>query len=171
MPKPSFALVLVATLVLAAWDKEGKGVTINASIDGNDSEPAGNTADVNGDGGNVSLSIPGFSANIKMPGGLLAKSEFDIDGVKLPPGGQVTAMNVDAKTKGKSGVKFEFAAPGAPAEVRDWFAKSFAAKSVAIVPSGAGLAGKTADGDLVTMTFAPAGGGQTHGFVDIIDSE
>ena len=162
---PSAALLLLS---LSACDS-GKGVTINANID--DDTASNSSVAIKNDGGNVSVNVPGFSANIKVPGGLFAHSEFDIDGVKLYPGATVTSMNVDAgPDEKKSGVKIAFAAPDSVDKVRSWFVKSFADKKVAIVPNGTGLAGKTADGDAVTMTFTPDGN-RTKGLVDIVDAK
>jgi len=80
-------------------------------------------------------------------------------------------MKVDAgPDEEKSGVRIAFAAPDSVDKVRSWFAKSFADKKVAIVPSGPNLAGKTADGDDVTMTFTPDGT-RTKGVVDIVDAK
>jgi len=158
-------IILCAFAALSACDGNGQGLSINASIDGDNASAA------TGSGGNVSFELPGFSAKVNVPEGLMDKSDFDIDGVKLYPGARVTGMNVNATGGGSTSiVKIAFAAPDAPAKVRDWYENAFAAKSIAITRSGEGLAGKTADGDGVLMAFAPSNGGGTTGTIDIRDS-
>jgi len=163
-------IVLFATGLTACSDKNDS-ISINATIDDSSNGTSTDDVAIERKEGNLSVKIPGISANVNLPGGLLAKSDFDIDGVKLYPGAAVTSMKVDAKSGDaqSSVVRIAYAAPGGAAEVRDWYVKAFAEKAIAIVRKGDGLTGKTSDGDTVTMTFAAAAGGKSTGTIDIVD--
>lgn len=130
------------------------------------------------DAGNVSISVPGFDAKVKVPTGLMAHGDFDIDGVKLYPGAKVTTfnLNVDGTTKdGKDSdnaiVKMTFAAPADVATVTEWYKKQFAAKSVKVAQSSSGFSGKSEDGDDFTITLSPGAAGQTKGAIDVVDAK
>src|SRR3546814_11570645 len=72
-------------------------------------------------------------------------SDFDIDGVKLYPGSQVTKVDVDANDKNgadKATVKLGFTSPVAPTKAADWMAGEFAKKGDKVTRSGDTLAGK-----------------------------
>lgn len=166
----SLIAVLLAT-GLAACSEKNDGISVNATLDDGSSNASTDDVAIERKEGSLSVKIPGISANVKMPDGLLAKSGFDIDGVKLYPGATVTNMKVDAQSGDtqSSVVRIAYAAPADAAKVRDWYAKAFADKSVAIARKGEGLTGKTSDGDTVTMTFAAAPGGKSTGSIDIVD--
>ncbi|WP_260581707.1 hypothetical protein [Sphingopyxis sp. PET50] len=86
--------------------------------------------------------------------------DFDIDGVELYPGSQVTKVDVDATDRNgadKATVKLGFTSPAAPKKVADWMAAEFAKKSIEITRTGDTLAGKDKDGDDFTIRFGPDG--------------
>src|SRR3546814_7619615 len=75
-------------------------------------------------------------------------SDFDIDGVKLYPGSQVTKVDVDADDKNgadKATVKLGFTSPAAPTKAADWMTAEFAKKGLKVTRSGDTLAGKDKD--------------------------
>lgn len=123
--------------------------------------------------GRFEMSVPGFKADVKVPGAIMGKSDFDIDGVRLPEGAAITAVkvNADGAADKHATVELGFTAPGAPAAVRDQFVRDFAAKGVNAKASGDGVAGTTRDGDAFTMTFADAGAGKTSGRITIDDKD
>jgi hypothetical protein len=162
------AFASAAALILAACgDGEGTSVSINATS----SKGEGVAVDADGKTGNVAVKVPGFAANMKMPRIMLDSANFDIDGVKLYPESKVRSLNIladDAKGGDSANVQVQFDAPATPDEVRDWFAKAFADKSVSTSLDGTGLKGKTKDGDAFTIRLAPAGAGSTQGTIEII---
>jgi N-acetylmuramoyl-L-alanine amidase len=130
------------------------------------------------DAGNVSISVPGFDAKVKVPTGLMTHGDFDIDGVKLYPGAMVTTfnLNVDGKSKedkdsDNTVVKMTFAAPADVPTVTDWYRKQFAAKSVNATQTASGFSGKSEDGDDFTITLTPGAAGQTKGAIDVVDAK
>lgn len=124
-----------------------------------------NTAD-----GNVSISVPGVTVDAKLPSDMFTKSDFDIDGVKLPAGAKIETMNVKAGDK-DTHVRMSFSAPGDIAAIRKHFLDGFAAKSVTVTQSGDTLSGKTDDDNAFTIALTPgAAAGTTKGDVTIVDA-
>ena len=152
-------------------DGNASGTNINVAAKGEKGEDIRITAD--GDTGKVSVNLPGFDANVRLPKVMLKDSNFDLDGVKLYPGSTVASINVQGDKPGaedKSRVQIIYTAPAEPKPVRDWFVKAFAEKGVAAKISGESLSGKTKDGTPFTMTFAPGKGGSTTGIV-VLDAK
>ena len=129
-----------------AGDEHG-GVQITTGKDGN------GRLKICGDGVGIDMKIPDFVD-------LDVEGDFDIDGVKLYPGSNVTTVNVDASDKNgqdKATVELGFTSPAAPAKAADWMAGEFAKKDIKVARTGDTLAGKTSDGDDFTISFAPDG--------------
>jgi len=129
-----------------AGDEHG-GVQITTGKDGN------GRLKIGGDGVGIDMKIPDFVD-------LDVEGDFDIDGVKLYPGSNVTTVNVDASDKNgqdKATVELGFTSPAAPAKAADWMAGEFAKKDIKVARTGDTLAGKTSDGDDFTISFAPDG--------------
>jgi hypothetical protein len=182
-------LILAGTAVLAltacGGSKEAeaeakaeakKEVSISiADADGDTATADTVTIDGDSDSGNFEVKLPGgVEAKVKVPGEMLGKSDFDIDGVGLYPGAKVGAVNVKAqagkdKGQGSATVKIGFSAPADAAAVADWYQQQFEAKKVAVTRSGETLTGKTRDGDDFTLALAPAGSGAAKGELTIID--
>ena len=130
------------------------------------------------DAGNVSISIPGFDARVKMPTGMMGHGDFDIDGVKLYPKSKVTTfnLNVDGTEKGNKStdntvIKMSFAAPADVAAVANWYKAQFAEKSVSVTQTPTGFTGKTEDGDDFTIALAPGATGDTKGAITVVDAK
>jgi hypothetical protein len=152
-------------------DANASGTNINVAAKGDKGEDIRITAD--GDTGKVSVNLPGFDANVRLPKVMLKDSNFDIDGVKLYPGSTVASINVQGDTSGagdKSRVQIIYTAPAEPKPVRDWFVKAFAEKAVVAKISGESLTGTSKDGTPFTMTFTPGKGGSTTGIV-VLDAK
>ena len=129
-----------------AGDEHG-GVQISTNKDGS------GRIKIGGDGVGLDMKLPDF-ANLDIEG------DFDIDGVKLYPGSNVTTVNVDALAKDgndKAKVELGFTSPATPKKAADWMAAEFAKKSVAVARSGDTLTGKTKDGEDFAISFAPDG--------------
>ncbi len=151
-------------------DANASGTNINVAAKGEAGEDIRITAD--GETGKVSVNLPGFDANVRLPKVMLKDSNFDIDGVKLYPGATVSSINIQGDKTGAADnnhVQIVFSAPAEPKPVRDWFAKSFAEKAVEAKISGESLVGKTKDGTPFTMDFAAGKGGSTTGTIVLDD--
>lgn len=108
--------------------------------------------------GQVSFDVPFASGNVKLPAGSMSSSDFDIEGVKMIPGGRITSFNIDAGDKGAT-VNFGFKAPGSPDEVRTYFADQFGKKGIDAAVVGDSVSGKTKDGDPFVIRVEPAAQG------------
>lgn len=112
------------------------------------------------------LSLPGFDLKMDLPNAMLAKSDFELDGVKLYPGSTINAMAVAKPERGVDAqVDIGFAAPADPAAVRAYFVKELGDRIED--PGAARLSGRTSDGDIFTIDLTPAAGG-TAGKLRII---
>jgi len=160
----------LAALALTACgtdSKQGTSVSINAKSED------GKVVVINADGktGAVSVNVPGFNADLKLPRVMLDNADFDIDGVELYPGSTVGSVNVvadDSGSKDSANVKIAFSAPADPTTVMNWFAKEFAANSVTVKRGANALTGTTKDGDSFSMNFAVADAKATNGTIEII---
>ena len=110
------------------------------------------------DGGNVSFNLPFVKGQVQIPNGFMHNGNFDIDGVKLMPGSQVTGFSVFAQNKG-SVVNAGFTSPAAPDQVRSYFVDQFKAKGVEASLAGDTVSGKTRDGSPFTIQVASAASG------------
>ena len=108
--------------------------------------------------GNVTFNLPFASGQVKLPEGMMKNGDFDIDGVKMVPGGTVSGFNVDAGHKGAT-VHLAFKAPGSPDDVRAYFVEQFKAKGVAASASGTAVSGTTKDGDAFVIDVGPGAQG------------
>lgn len=130
--------------------------------------------------GNVSVRVPGFSGDIRVPKGMMGSGDVDIDGVKLYPGS--TTDNVDVRSSdtksttdgvttgsGSATVKMSFTSPAGVATVRNHFMQGFAAKGVQATSDATGLTGTSRDGDHFTIALTPDGAARTKGVMTIVD--
>ena len=150
-------MMLLAACGSEEKKSEGTEVSINAEGDG-----GGIKIQAGKDGGKIRIGGDGAAINIDVPDfvDLDVAGDFDIDGVKLYPGSQVTKVDVDASDKAgadKATVKLGFTSPAAPAKAADWMAGEFAKNGVKVTRSGDTLAGKDKDGADFTIKFAPDG--------------
>lgn len=113
------------------------------------------------EGGNVAINLPFMTGSVKLPEGALQKGEFDIDGVKMFPGGQITGFNLNATDKTGGIVDLAFKAPAPADQVRAYFLDQFKHKGLEASASGNGLSGKTKDGQPFTIQVADSGKGST----------
>lgn len=143
-----------ALLLLTACDVETKNPT-----------EAGNRVSLNADAsGRVAFDFPFAQGEIKLPAAMMENSQFDIDGVKLIPGGKITGFRVDSDN-GPAKVDLTFSAPAAPQEVRANFLQQFREKGVNAAAAGETIAGTAEDGTAFVMRFAPQGSGTTGSIV------
>ncbi len=175
-------LMMVAAIGLVALggcgsrynDKHEDG-GVKVSINGNDKEAdaAWEKDDGDGKGVKLSLSLPGgFNAKLDVPGKMMGRGKFDIDGVGLYPGSKVNSVDVNAGVSPKRAeVNIGFVAPADAAAVADWYQGQFDAKGVKTARSGDTFTGKSDDDDDFTLTLAAAGSGKSSGLLTIIGSK
>ena len=108
------------------------------------------------EGGNVNFNLPFASGNIKLPEGAMKNGQFDIDGVKMIPGGTITGFSVFAKDKGST-VDLAFKAPQSADQVRAYFLNQFKEKGVEAAQSGNTVSGKSKDGSDFAIDVESAG--------------
>ncbi len=119
--------------------------------------------------GQVTFDVPFANGQVKLPAGAMSHSDFDIDGVKMIPGGTITGFNVDAGKKGGT-VDFTFRAAASPQDVRSYFVDQFKAKGMDAAASGDSVSGKTKDGDPFVITIRPAAQG-SEGTIKVQDND
>jgi hypothetical protein len=108
--------------------------------------------------GNISFDMPFAKGQVKVPAGFMSKGDIDIDGVKLMPGSQVTAFNLDSHNN-LSNVEMSFTAPAPPDKVRSYFIDQFSKQGVTATTSGDAVTGKSKDGNPFRIEVGPAGNG------------
>ena len=108
--------------------------------------------------GHIAFNLPIAQGQVKMPTGMMANSNFDIDGVKLMPGSKVNGFNLDAHHEGAT-VNMSFTAPAAPDQVRAYFVDQFKQKGVEAALSGDSVTGKSKDGSPFTIEVSPGPNG------------
>ena len=108
--------------------------------------------------GSVAFNLPFVKGQVKVPSGFMHNGNFDIDGVKLMPGSQVTGFSVFAQDKGST-VNMTFTAPAPPGDVRSYFVDQFRKQGVEAALAGDSVSGKSKDGDPFTIQVGPAGSG------------
>jgi hypothetical protein len=153
------AALSLSVLLLAGCNVHSKNpandngtVTINAS-----------------DNGQVEFNLPFVSGSVKLPEGMMKNGDFDIDGVKMIPGGKVTGVSVFAADKG-SNVDIAFSAPTSPDQTRAYFLDQFKQKGADVAQAGDAISGKTTDGDAFTITVGPAAQG-SQGKITVHDND
>jgi hypothetical protein len=108
--------------------------------------------------GNIAFNLPIVQGQVKVPSGFMHNGNFDIDGVKLMPGSQVTGFNIDAHDHGAT-VNMAFTAPASPDAVRAYFVDQFRKQGVEAAVSGDAVTGKSKDGSPFTIQMSQAGSG------------
>ena len=156
-----FAFLIPPMMLLAACGQDEKKPPTEVSINAGD-EGGGIQITSGKDGGKLKIGGEGVAINLDIPdiADLDIQSDFDIDGVKLFPGSEITTMDINANDKNGTNaavVKFGFTSPATPAKAADWMAGEFAKKSMTVTRTGDTLAGTDKDGDDFTIAFAPDG--------------
>jgi hypothetical protein len=110
------------------------------------------------DSGHISFNLPIGQGQLKLPTSIMHNGNFDIDGVKLPPGSSVNGFNLDAHDKGAT-VDMSFTNPKSPDEVRSYFLDQFKKQGVEAALSRDSVTGKSKDGSPFTIEVSSAAGG------------
>ena len=131
------------------------GCNVHSKNPANDDENVTINADENG---SVAFNLPFVKGQVKIPSGFMHNGNFDIDGVKLMPGSQVTGFNVNAQDEAAV-VNMTFTAPAAPDQVRSYFVDQFKKQGIDAALSGDSVSGKSKDGSPFTIQVASADSG------------
>ena len=131
------------------------GCNVHSKNPANDDGNVSIHADENG---NIAFNLPIAQGQLKIPGNFMHNGNVDIDGVKLPPGSSVNGFSMDAHDHGAT-VNIGFTAPGAPADVRSYFADEFKKQGAEAAISGDSVTGKSKDGSPFTIQVSQAGSG------------
>ena len=154
--------IVSAALLLVSCDDSPSNVS------GNSSEAIITIDSSGNESGNVSVNLPGISANISLPTEMMTGGKFDIDGVPLFPGSKVSNVKIGTESEAFS---MKFDAPAEPSKVAAWFQERFVEKSLTVSKTNKNLSGKTSDGNTFTIDLAPAAGGHSTGTITIIDAK
>lgn len=119
--------------------------------------------------GKIAFDLPFAKGQVKLPSGWMHKGNFDIDGVKLMPGSEVTGFSLDAHDKGST-VNMSFTAPAAPDAVRSYYVEQFKQKGIEAALAGDSVTGKAKDGSPFTIQVSPAGSG-SKGTIRVEDDD
>lgn len=133
-----------------------------------------NGMDGDGNSASLSLDLPGFKGNIKLPDAKIGGKDFDLNGVKLYPGSTIKHLNVSINALAgnssgdeKGDVDVRFTSPATPDKVHGYFKDKLTAAGFTLHDAGMGLTGTTDDGKPVTIDLAPAGADSTDGTIHI----
>jgi len=119
--------------------------------------------------GNIAFNLPIAQGQVKLPGGFMHNGDFDIDGVKLMPGSQVTGFNLDSHNE-VTNVDMSFTAPASPDQVRSYFVEQFSKAGAEARIAGDSVTGKSKDGSPFTIQVSPAGSG-SQGKITVQDTD
>ena len=142
------SLVFVSVVLLA-------GCNFHSKSPGSGDENVTINAD---ESGNVAFNLPFVNGQVKLPSGFMSNGNFDIDGVKLMPGSQVTGFSVFAADKGST-VNMTFTASTSPDQVVSYYNDQFRKQGVEASVAGDSVNGKSKDGSAFTIQVAAAGTG------------
>jgi hypothetical protein len=119
--------------------------------------------------GNISFNLPIGQGQLKVPTSMMHNGNFDIDGVKLPPGSSVTGFSLDAHDKGAT-VNMSFTNPTSPGDVRSYFLEQFKKQGVEAKLAGDSVTGKSKDGSPFTIEVGPSANG-SQGKIEVQDKD
>jgi hypothetical protein len=143
------AVIMIAAAAVAACNVQPK----------HDRDQGDDKVTINGgENGKLSFDLPFAKGELKLPEGAMHGGDFDIDGVKMYPGANITGFNVFAKDKGST-VNIAFKAPAPPEKVRSYFLDEFKKKGIEANASGDGVSGTSKDGSAFEIHVQPNGGG------------
>jgi hypothetical protein len=110
--------------------------------------------------GQVSFNFPFAQGHVKIPDSMMKGAQFDIDGVKMIPGGTLNGFNVKAGDNGST-VNIGFNSPASAKDTQAYFLDQFRQKGVEAAAAGDSITGKSKDGDNFVIRVASAANGST----------
>lgn len=131
------------------------GCNVHSKNPANGDENVSVHADNNG---HISFNLPIGEGQLNVPTAMMHNGNFDIDGVKLPPGSAVTGFNLDAHDKGAT-IDMSFTAKTPPDQLRSYFVDQFRNRGVEASLAGDQVIGKSKDGSPFTISVSPSPNG------------
>jgi hypothetical protein len=110
--------------------------------------------------GQVSFNFPFAQGHVKIPESMMKNGQFDIDGVKMIPGGTLNGFSVNAGDSGST-VNVGFKSPASAKDTQAYFLDQFRQKGVEAEAAGDSITGKPKDGDTFVIHIASAANGST----------
>jgi hypothetical protein len=142
------------------------GCNVQSKNPSNDDDNVSIQADQNGQ---VAFNLPFAKGSVKLPQNAIHTGDFDIDGVKMIPGGKMSGFHLDSANN-VSNVNMTFTAPQTPDEVRSYFLDQFKKQGVEAALAGDAVTGKSKDGSPFTIKVGSAVNG-SQGSIAIEDKE
>ena len=142
------------------------GCNVQSKNPSNDDDNVSIQADQNGQ---VAFNLPFAKGSVKLPQNAIHTGDFDIDGVKMIPGGKMSGFHLDSANN-VSNVNMTFTAPQTPDEVRSYFLDQFKKQGVEVALAGDAVTGKSKDGSPFTIKVGSAVNG-SQGSIAIEDKE
>lgn len=116
--------------------------------------------------GSFSIDVPGFEMKLDLPESFANQAEMDSDSEIVYPGSKMSGIHIAAdRDERQRGVELRFTSPDAPAKVAEWYRSGdrsdhFTIGAVRQEGGGYTLSAKDVDdGDPMTVSLRPAGGG------------
>lgn len=125
--------------------------------------------------GDIQLRLPGgIEGKFKLPEGIDADNDFDLEGIGRYPGSRLTGVDLkvlDGDPKADATVRLAFTAPGSADAVADWYEKAFAEKGRSVLRNGTTLSTTTRNGKPMVMALQDGAGKVAHGTLTIRDEK
>lgn len=131
------------------------GCSLHSKVPANRDENVSVSAD---DSGHIGFNLPIGQGQLKVPTSMMHNANFDIDGVKLPPGSSVTGFSLDAHEKAAT-LDMSFTTGMSVEQVRSYFLDQFQSRGVEAELAGEAVTGKSKDGSPFTIEVVPATNG------------
>lgn len=139
-----------------------------------DSKQAGVQFRADTEAGEMQVRLPGgIEGKFKLPEGIDADNEFELNGIGRYPGSRLTGVDVkalDGDPETNARVRLAFTAPGKADTVADWYEKAFAGKGRTVLRNGTTLSTTTSEGKPMVMALRDGDGGVARGTVTIRDA-
>ena len=138
------------------------GCNVQSKNPSNDDDNVSIQADQNGQ---VAFNLSFAKGSVKLPQDAIRTGNFDIDGVKMIPGGKMSGFHLDSANN-VSNVNMTFTAPQTPDEVRSYFVDQFRKQGVEAALAGDAVKGTSKDGSAFVINVRPAPSG-SQGKIEI----
>jgi hypothetical protein len=168
--------IILLPLALAACDihtTDDNGDNVHVSFSsGNVSAKVGDKDGRRG-ADRLSVNIPGFNANLSLPG-LKLGGAMDLDGVKMAPGTAVTSMDVNGKdgpgTEDHGTVRIAFTNPDPAGKLLDYYRSALTQAGFTLDAGDAGGLKARKQDKSFAVQLAPAGNG-SQGTITILGDD
>lgn len=170
--------VAVAACEANSSDREAEkaaAVTAESVADGPGDGGDGVQFRADTDSGDIELRLPGgIEGKFKLPEGIDADNDFDLEGIGRYPGARLTGVDLkvlDGDPKTDARVRLAFTAPGSADTVADWYEKALIGKGRSVLRTGTTLSTTTREGKPMVMTLRDGTGDIAVGSLVIRDEK